>query len=128
MVVTRLEYPLGENVPYMIMSLDTMISVKNTVNIGIVRSKIKDELKKTYSFLPVSIGGHMINRDDAMQYINNLHYGNGYYTSVGSRIIKDWIETEKIDKFLISINGIWLDPTSNKWLITVEVYDPDYAD
>ena len=54
MVVTRLEYPLGENVPYMIMSLDTMISVKNTVNIGIVRSKIKDELKKTYSFLPVS--------------------------------------------------------------------------
>lgn len=128
MVITRLEYPLGEKVPYMIMTLDTMISTTNTVNIGIVRSKVKDDLKKIYPFIPVKIGSYMVNREDAMQYINNRHNGNGYYTSVGSRVIKSWIDTNAIEKFLISVNGIWLDPTSNKWLITVEVYDPDYAD
>lgn len=127
MVITRLDWAIHPDIPYVILTIDTDILYKQIQDIGIVRSRVRQWLKKRYHFLPVALGGYKIDRGDVVEYINNRYSGQECYTSRQSIQIKTWIETNHVNKFVFGINGLWLDPSSGKWLIRVEVYDPAYT-
>lgn len=127
MMIAKVEWPMASGIPYVVLTIDTKISYRNVSDIRIVRSRVVEWLKTNYDILPVTLGGYSISRGDAIEYINNRHSGTGCYTSRYSTLIKNWVSTNNVTRFILQINGIWLDPASEKWLAVIECYDPDYA-
>ena len=128
MMIAKVEWPMASGIPYVVLTIDTKISYRNVSDIRIVRSKVMQWLKANYDILPVSLGGCSISRSDAIEYITNRYSGTDCYTSRYSILIKNWVNTYNVTRFVIQLNAIWFDPVSEKWLATVECFDPDYAD
>ena len=128
MMIAKVEWLMSSGIPCVVQTIDTKISHKNISDIRIVRSKVMQWLKANYDILPVSLGGCSISRSDAIEYITNRYSGTDCYTSRYSILIKNWVNTYNVTRFVIQLNAIWFDPASEKWLATVECFDPDYAD
>lgn len=127
MIVSKVEWPMASGIPYVVLTIDTKISYRNVSDIRIVRARVVEWIKTKYDILPVTLGGYSISRGDAIEYITNRHSGTDCYTSRYSSQIKNWIDANNVTRFIIQMNGIWIDPASEKWLAVVECYDPDYA-
>ena len=114
MYIARIEFLNNRTTPYVQMTIDTGLSVKSTTLHGAIKATVEWLKMRRFAILP-SILNH--------KKINDINFSNYLCDSRDECEIREWIDSNKVEKCLVKINEVWLDPSTGRWLVKAETYD-----